>query len=398
MVVDIIDMKIVISLFHQSNLNQKMKTSNMRALHLGKSIGRSPWRRGCLLFALAWFALSPAVRAVSPPPDGGYTNGNTAEGTDALFNLTTGTDNTAAGFLALFHNTTGFDNTANGFEALALNTTGFQNVANGFEALVENTSGFHNTANGFEALLRNTTGNHNTANGDRALEGNTTGNDNTTDGAHSLGANTTGSRNIALGFGAGANLTTGNDNIDIGNGGVAGESAKIRIGTVGTQTATFIAGINGIPVTGAAVVVSSSGQLGVAPSSERFKDEIKPMDKTSEAILALKPVTFRYKHELDPKGIPQFGLVAEEVEKVNPDLVARDEKGKVYTVRYEAVNAMLLNEFLKEHRKVEDLEKDLRATIVRQQKEIEVLTAGLQKVNAQLEVTKPASQVVNNNQ
>src|ERR1700736_4798100 len=119
MVVDIIDMKIVISLFHQSNLNQKMKTSNMTALHLGRSIGRSPWRRGCLLFALAWFALSPAVRAVSPPPDGGYANGNTAEGTDALFSLTTGTHNTAAGFLALFHNTTGSDNTANGFEALA---------------------------------------------------------------------------------------------------------------------------------------------------------------------------------------------------------------------------------------------------------------------------------------
>jgi len=402
----------------------------MTTLHLGKSIGRSPRRCGCLLFALAWFALSPAVRAVSPPPDGGYANGNTAEGTDALFSLTTGTNNTAAGFLALFHNTTGFDNTANGFDALALNTTGFQNVANGFEALFhnttgfqnaangfealfENTNGFHNTANGFEALLRNTTGNHNTANGDRALEGNTTGNDNTTDGAHSLGANTTGSRNIALGFGAGANLTTGNDNIDIGNAGVVGEANTIRIGTEGTQSATFIAGISGATVAGGVgVIVDTNGHLGTVSSSQRFKTEIKPMDRASEAILALKPVTFRYRQELDPKGIPQFGLVAEEVEKVNPDLVARDAEGKVFTVRYEAVNAMLLNEFLKEHRKVEQQDatitqlkstvaqqqKDFQATAARQQKQIEALTDGLQKVSAQVEMSRPAPQMVLNDQ
>ena len=402
----------------------------MTTLHLGKSIGRSPRRCGCLLFALAWFALSPAVRAVSPPPDGGYANGNTAEGTDALFSLTTGTNNTAAGFLALFHNTTGFDNTANGFDALALNTTGFQNVANGFEALFhnttgfqnaangfealfENTNGFHNTANGFEALLRNTTGNHNTANGDRALEGNTTGNDNTTDGAHSLGANTAGSRNIALGFGAGANLTTGNDNIDIGNAGVVGEANTIRIGTEGTQSATFIAGISGATVAGGVgVIVDTNGHLGTVSSSQRFKTEIKPMDRASEAILALKPVTFRYRQELDPKGIPQFGLVAEEVEKVNPDLVARDAEGKVFTVRYEAVNAMLLNEFLKEHRKVEQQDatitqlkstvaqqqKDFQATAARQQKQIEALTDGLQKVSAQVEMSRPAPQMVLNDQ
>jgi septal ring factor EnvC (AmiA/AmiB activator) len=181
---------------------------------------------------------------------------------------------------------------------------------------------------------------------------------------------------------------------------------------------TFIAGINGVAVTGAAVVVNSSGQLGVAPSSERFKDEIKPMDKTSEAILALKPVTFRYKHELDPKGIPQFGLVAEQVEKVNPDLVAHDEKGQIYTVRYEAVNAMLLNEFLKAHRKAQQQEatitelksamvqqrNDFEATTALQQKEIQVLTASLkeqaaqiQKVNARLEVSKAAPQTVLNN-
>src|SRR5205823_12467108 len=132
---------------------------------------------------------------------------------------------------------------------------------------------------------------------------------------------------------------------------------------------------------GVGVIVNSSGKLGTVLSSERFKDEIKPMDKASEAILALQPVTFRYKHELDPDGIPQFGLIAEQVEKVNPDLVVRDEHGKPYTVRYEAVNAMLLNEFLKEHRKVQELEKDLRATIAQQQKQIKALTATVQGVS-----------------
>jgi Chaperone of endosialidase len=204
-----------------------------------------------------------------------------------------------------------------------------------------------------------------------------------------------------LGVAAGDALTMGNNNIDIGNlvEGGAGESDTIRIGRVGTQTATFIAGINGATVTGSAVMIdATTGQLGTVVSSERFKDEIKPMDKASDAILALKPVTFRYKKELDPKGVPQFGLVAEQVEKVNPDLVVREANGKVYSVRYDAVNAMLLNEFLKEHRKVEELEKDLRATIVQQQKEIEALTTGLQKVSAQLELNKPAPQTVLNNQ
>jgi len=160
-----------------------------------------------------------------------------------------------------------------------------------------------------------------------------------------------------LGFTAGANLSAGSNNIDIGNLGVASESRTIRIGKSGTQIKTFIAGINGATVAGGVgVIVGSNGQLGTVVSSARFKDGIKPMDKASEAILSLQPVTFRYKHELDPNGIPQFGLVAEQVEKVNPDLVARDAQGKPYTVRYEAVNAMLLNEFLKEHKKVEKLE------------------------------------------
>jgi len=202
-----------------------------------------------------------------------------------------------------------------------------------------------------------------------------------------------------LGDGAGANLFTGDNNIYIYNLGIDGESNTIRIGTVGTHTATFIAGITGTAVTGAAVVVDANGQLGVAPSSERFKDEIKPMNKASEAILALKPVTFRYKKEIDAEHTLRFGLVAEEVAKVNPDLLARDKNGEIYTVRYEAVNAMLLNEFLKEHRKNEEQQ----ATIAQLKSGMETLTATvkeqaaqIQKVSAQLEASKSAPQVVNN--
>jgi hypothetical protein len=183
------------------------------------------------------------------------------------------------------------------------------------------------------ALSRNTAGSLNTANGNDALFINTTGNNNTAEGDSALSRNTTGSSNIALGFHAGLNLTTGSNNIDIGPTGVAGEANTIRIGKQGTQKSTFIAGIFGTAVTGSQVVVNASGKLGVAASSARFKEAVKPMDKSSEAILHLKPVTFRYKQEIDPDAIPQFGLVAEEVEKVNPDLITRDEEGKPTTVR-----------------------------------------------------------------
>jgi uncharacterized coiled-coil protein SlyX len=207
-----------------------------------------------------------------------------------------------------------------------------------------------------------------------------------------------------LGSTAGASLTSGSNNIDIGNVGVAGETAKIRIGKQGTQNGTFIAGIFGVPVTGSTVVVNSTGKLGVATSSARFKEAIKPMDKASESILALKPVTFRYKEDIDPDGIPQFGLVAEQVEKVDPRLVIRDEDGKVTTVRYEAVNAMLLNEFLKAHRTLEEQQAtigQLKSTVAQQQKGMEVLTATLkeqalkiQRVSDRLELNKPAPRVV----
>src|SRR6266568_348527 len=283
-------------------------------------------------------------------------DGNTANGSGALSGNTTGNGNTATGSAALYSNTTASENTATGDSALT-NNTGDANTANGSGALYSNTTGNSNTATGLNALFSNTTGNFHAANGAYALYSNTTGIQNTASGYAALFSNTTGRSNIALGFQAGQNLTTGSNNIDIGNLGVAGDSRRIRIGTAGTQTNTFIAGISGATVpSGVGVIVGSNGQLGTVVSSERYKDKIKPMDKASEAILALKPVTFRYKHEVDPDGIPQFGLVAEQVEKVDPDLVARDDRGKVYTVRYEAVNAMLLNEFLKEHRKVEQQE------------------------------------------
>jgi trimeric autotransporter adhesin len=332
---------------------------------------------------------------------------NTANGLGALLRNTTGSFNTANGVGALEFNTTGDSNTATGDEALHSNTTGFSNTANGVSALYSNTTGLGNTASGYAVLVSNTTGSFDTATGVDALQSNTIGNNNTANGYLALSSNTTGSSNIALGVSAGANLTTGDNNIDVGNAGVADEANTIRVGTVGTQTATFIAGIRGTPIAGGvAVGVSSSGQLGVRASSMRFKKAIKPMDKASEAILALKPVIFRYKHELDPEALPQFGLVAEDVERVNPDLVARDDEGKPYTVRYEAVNAMLLNEFLKEHRK--GLEQDatiseLKFASTRQQGEIAKLTATvkeqaaqIQKVSEQLVAEKAAPHLVVN--
>jgi hypothetical protein len=319
---------------------------------------------------------------------------NTATGYGALYR-NTGMQNTANGAYALSSNTLGHDNTATGYIALSSNTTGNDNTATGVSALQNNTTGFRNTAVGSSALLSNNVGVANTAVGWRALQLNTGNGNSTAVGASALG-NSTGFENTALGTNAGVNLTDGVFNIDIGAEvvGVVGESRTIRIGTTATQTRTFIAGISGATVAGGVgVIVGTNGKLGTVVSSARFKEAVQPMDKASEAILALQPVTFRYKKELDPEGIPQFGLMAEEVEKVNSDLVARDEQGKPYSVRYEAVNAMLLNEFLKEHRKNEVQE----ATIARQQKQIDALTAGLQKVSAQLELNKPAPQTVLNN-
>ncbi|MCI0467122.1 MAG: tail fiber domain-containing protein [Beijerinckiaceae bacterium] len=329
---------------------------------------------------------------------------NTATGFEALRNNTTGSSNMAAGAYALNKNTTGIANSAAGYLALGNNTTGSSNTATGYLALLGNTTGIANTASGVNALSINSTGGYNTANGFDALRQNTTGTYNTAIGSEALWNNTTGSGNIALGRRAGYNLTTGHHNIAIGSPGAAADSKTIRIGRVGLQNAAFIAGIHGSVVPGGVgVFVLPNGQLGTSVSSARFKEAIKPMDKLSEAILALKPVTFRYKRALDPEGIPQFGLVAEEVEKVNPGLVARDTQGKINSVRYEAVNAMLLNEFLKEHRKVKELETALarqQKDFAEQAKAIKALAAGLKeqalqirKMNGQLEARKPALRI-----
>jgi hypothetical protein len=300
--------------------------------------------------ALACIGLLPTVQAVDPPPQGGYPNNNTALGDNALQSLTTGSNNTALGFRALHDNTVGLSNTAVGSLALRNNRGGDRNTATGHGALFDNEAGNDNTADGYRALVHNRS-NANTAIGSRALENNNGGHD-----------------NIAVGFRAGGNFSPGSNNIYIGNEGLTGENGTIRIGDT-SQTTTFIAGIAGSSVTGAPVSVNGNGQLGTTPSSQRFKDEIKPMDKASEAIFALEPVTFRYKKEVDPDGTRQFGLIAEELARINPDLVVRDASGKPYTVRYDAVHAMLLNEFLKEHRKVENLESVLAQLTARLQEQ-----------------------------
>ena len=336
------------------------------------------------LFACACFALLPAPNAfgVVPAPDGGYPNFTTAEGQNALFSLTTGAANTGVGWFSLFSNSDGSFNTGVGAGTLLFNI-GDQATFDGVE----------NTAIGAAALLFNTTGSANTAVGTTALLNNTTGNINTACGAGTLQNNTTGTSNIAVGHNAGFNLTTGNGNIDIANFGFAGESNTIRIGTGGNQTATYVAGIFGATATdGAAVFVDNIGKLGTVTSSARFKDDIKPMDKASEALFSLKPVTFRYKKEIDPAGTAQLGLVAEEVEKVNPDLVVRDKEGKPYSVRYEQVNAMLLNEFLKAHRRIEEQDKRIDQ-LTTQLKEQALL---IQKVNDKVELNRPAPQTVAN--
>ena len=384
--------------------------------------------------------LLPKAHAVMPAPDGGYPGGNTAEGQNALLSLTTGGFNTAVGFLslsgnttgsfntgvgagallanvgggngegsqntaagagALLSNNTGFNNTANGAFALFSNTTGVDNTAMGTQALKSNTTGRDNTADGLNALHSNDTGDQNTANGVGALFGNTTGIHNTAIGCFASLSQTTGGNNVALGFNAGAFQTTGSDNVYIGANvfGVAGENNACYVKSIFGQTTG-----SGVPV-----FINSNNKLGTTTSSRRFKEGIKPMDKASEALFELNPVTFRYKKEVDATATPQLGLVAEDVEKVNPALVVRDQEGKPYSVRYDQVNAMLLNEFLKEHRKVQKLERN----DAEQQKDIKVLVATvkeqaaqIQKVSAQLaavspprgglEATKPAPQVVNN--
>jgi len=266
-----------------------------------------------ITFSLVCFALVQNAQAVVPAPDGGYPGDNTAEGESALFSLSNGRFNTAIGERTLYMNVSGNYNTAIGVRTLYMNVIGSYNTAIGYRAL-HNTTGVANTANGTGALDNNTTGNSNTANGYRALLNNTTGNN-----------------NVALGNGAGSNATTDSNNVYIGTPGVAGESNACYIASIFNQTSA-----SGIPV-----LINASHKLGTTTSSKRFKEDVKPMDKASEALFALKPVCFRYKKEIDPVGISQLGLVAEDVAKVNPDLVVRDTEGKPYTVRYpDGVGAM----------------------------------------------------------
>ena len=292
---------------------------------------------------------------------------NTAIGLHALISNTTASDNSAVGAAALFNNTTGGDNTAIGDLALSANTIGGTNTAIGAQALLNNTTGSLNTAIGYQALMSNI-GADNTAAGVGALGSNTTGVANTAFGLDSLGNNTTGTNNTAFGVGAGQNVTTANDVI------------CIRADGANVDNSCFIGNIRGMTTAindAIPVLIDSLGQLGTLSSSRRFKNQIKPMDKASEVVLALRPVTFHYKS--DKANRPEFGLIAEEVAEVNSDLVVRDKDGEIYTVRYDAVNAMLLNEFLKEHRKVEQM-----------QKQIDALTAGLQKVSTQLATASPS--------
>jgi hypothetical protein len=429
------------------------------------------------LLVLACCTLLQLARATPPPKPEDRGNGNSAaENVQALNLGTTGSDNTAHGWFSLFSNTTGSSNTANGFQALYNNTEGGDNAAYGFQAMYTNTGSFDreagsfntavgcqalysntadifhrgeasyntaigyqalysntfgdmfqsgslNTAVGYQALFSNLTGSSNTAIGYQALYNNTgetlgfentavgylalvnntIGADNTAIGFDALGNNTTGVGNTALGHQAGLSVTTASNVICIGSIGAANVDNSCFIGNIrGTTTSNFDA----IPV-----LIDSAGQLGTASSSRRFKHDVKPMDNTSESVLALKPVMFHYRS--DNTKTPQFGLIAEEVAEVNPDLVVRDENGEIYTVRYDAVNVMLLNEFLKEHKKVEEQQATIgqlksnaarqQATISELQKDMGVLTAQLeeqaaqiQKVSTRTEMGSPAPKVVMN--
>jgi hypothetical protein len=369
------------------------------------------------IFPFVFLALSQVAQAVVPPPDGGYPGGNTAEGQNALLSLTTGGFNTAVGFLSLrsdttssfntavgagtlFANTDGNNNTATGAGALFANGIGVQNTATGALALFSNTTGNTNTANGYQALFSNNTGQFNTANGFQALYSNTEGQGNTANGSSALVSNTTGVNNTALGYGAGLNIT-GSGNVCIG--------AFVQ-GQTGVNNTTWIRNVYDSVATTRQVYVDADDKIGTLSSSRRYKEDIKPMDKASETLFALKPVTFRYKKEIDRSHALSFGLIAEDVANISPDLITRDEEGQPQTVRYEAINAMLLNEFFKEHKTVQEQgatiaqqRKHFEAAVAQQQKEIEALTATvkkqtaqIQKVSAQIEVSRTALRTVLN--
>jgi hypothetical protein len=366
------------------------------------------------VLVVVWLGLLPIAQAVVPAPDGGYAGGNTAEGTDALFSLNGGLYNTAVGLNALYTDSTGGRNTATGVNALRYNvmgasntavgvnalyfstanfntaigdsalfhdTNGAGNTATGYQALFSNNAGSENTAIGDYALSFNTTGDLNTAVGFQALESNDIGNSNTAIGSDAL-LNTSGGANTAIGTYAGINATTGSGNVYIGAfvGGVGGERNTTRILNIGVTPQA-----SGIFVTISGTGGLGDGKLGYQSSSERYKEEIKPMEQASESLYRLTPVTFRYKKELDPQGTRQYGLIAEQVAKVSPDLVVNDEDGKPATLRFLNIEAMMLNEFLKEHKKVQELE----ATVATLAATLKEQAAQIQKVSAQLAASNP---------
>jgi hypothetical protein len=405
------------------------------------------WLNRTILLAFGCFALLPITQAVSPPPAGCYSEFTTAGGCNALFSLTTGHGNTAIGQDALFsdttgswntgvgavvlgfnngdfntavgiaglllnntgegntalgaaamvYNDTGNNNTATGYHALYANISGGQNTATGVQALVSNTSGSNNTANGLNALFSNTIGAHNTAVGTGALFSNTSdGNVGVGEGA--LLNNTSGAGNVAVGEGAGSSVQTQNNVICIGRN-VTGNpvgSNETYIGNIGTTVQPI-----SLDQVDLVTVRLNDGRLGHSVSSRRYKEDIKSMDKASEALYQLRPVTYRYKKNIDPNQHRDYGLVAEEVAEINPELAIHNGNGEIENVKYTAINAMLLNEFLKEHKKVQSLE----ATVAQQQKDMKILAvqlkeqaAQVQKVSAQVELNRPAPRTALNNQ
>ena len=281
---------------------------------------------------------------------------NTAMGIRALQNNTTGSFNTASGYAALQNNTTGSSNTASGIETLQHNTTGDSNTASGAGALSSNTTGSNNTASGLRVLLNNTTGSNNTASGGGAMFINSTGDSNTGLGYAALANNYAGNNNIAIGMLAGANITTSN-NLDIGNRGSASDSGTIRLGDPALHSSFFVAGVRGVTTNNnnaVNVVIDSNGQLGTVSSSRRFKEDIQDMGEASRGLLRLRPVTFRYQKPFADGSKPiQYGLIAEEVAEVYPDLVVRSADGQIETVKYQVLDSMLLNELQKEHQQVQ---------------------------------------------
>ena len=356
-----------------------------------------------LISMLTGLAFLQPAQAVVPSPDGGYPGVNTAEGTNALKNLTTGIGNAAVGWYSLFSNTDGSFNTAlgagtllsnvgdqsterGGFNtaigavALLLNTTGSYNTATGFAVLENNTTGIGHTAAGYEALYNNQTGDFNTAFGVNALHDNTSGGANAAVGSQAL-FQSTGSDNTAIGSAAGVDLVAGNGNVYIGRD-VRGQNSE--------SNTTYIRNVYDSITSARQVYVDANNKIGTLASTRRVKDDIEPMARASETILALRPVTFHYKKEIDRYCTPQFGLVAEEVAEINPDLVTRDTEGKPETVRYDQVNAMLLNEFLKEHRTVQTQQKEIDAL----KQELKEQRALIEKVIARMDVDNAAPQLV----